>query len=72
MFLRLPFGFELDVQQLALILNTVLLIAVLVTVELAYAEATTEKRRELRYFLPIILVISGILVYAVATQSGSA
>ncbi|HYH75823.1 MAG TPA: hypothetical protein VD735_07755 [Candidatus Saccharimonadales bacterium] len=72
MFLRLPFDLDVDIQQLALVLNTALLIGVLIVVELVYAEASREKRRDLRLFLPLLLVIIGVMVYAVYKQTGSA
>jgi hypothetical protein len=49
-------------------LNTVLLIAALVVVELVYSEAPPVKRRELRYFYPLFIVLSGLLIYAVYVQ----
>jgi hypothetical protein len=62
MFLSLPLG--LSVQHLVLVLNTVLLIGLLVVVELAYAGVPMERRRHLYYFLPIMIVIVGMVVYA--------
>lgn len=72
MFLRLPFGFDASVQHVVLILNTVILVASLIIVELVYSEAPKEKRRHLLYFLPLFLVLGGILVYAAYTQLGNA
>lgn len=68
MFAHFPFHFPVDLQQTILILNTVLLIAALVVTEIVYAEAPVQKRRELRLFLPLFVVIAGLLVYAVYLQ----
>jgi hypothetical protein len=68
MFLGLPFDHADVLQKTALILNTVVLIAALVTAELIYSEAPTDKRRDLRYFLPIIIVFAGLLLFALYKQ----
>lgn len=70
MFLRLPFEFSDSVQQAALIVNTVLLISALIVVELVYSETPREQRVHLRLFLPLVIVLVGLLVYAVFKQVG--
>ena len=70
MFLKFPFEFSLPVQQAALIVNTVLLICALVVVELVYSETPKEQRTHLRYFLPLFLVLIGLLLLAVYKQIG--
>lgn len=68
MFLRLPFEFSESLQQTALIVNTVILIVALVVVELLYSENTTDRRQQLKYFLPLFLVLLGLLLFAVYKQ----
>lgn len=51
-------------RSLALLLNTVILITMLIVVELVYSERPAEDRRHLRYFYPLLLVLTGLLVYA--------
>lgn len=70
MFLKLPFEFNGSVQKAALIVNTVLLIGSLIVVELLYAETPREQRKHLLYFLPLFLVLVGLLLYAVYKQIG--
>jgi hypothetical protein len=72
MFLKLPFILTHNLQQTALVLNTVLLIAALVVFELVYSEQPKEKRNELKYFGPIIVVLVGLLIYAAYKQTGNA
>lgn len=68
MFLKLPFEFSDNVQQAALIVNTVLLIGALIVVELVYSETPKEQRQHLKHFLPLFLVLAGLLLYAVFKQ----
>lgn len=68
MFLGLPFDNAEALQKITLILNTVILIAVLVVAELIYADAGPKKRRQLRYFYPIIVVLAGLLIFAFYKQ----
>ncbi len=70
MFVHFPFHFMSDLRQTVLVLNTLLLIGALIAVELVYSEASTQKRQELRYFFPLFLVLSGLLIYAVYAQRG--
>ena len=72
MFLQLPFQIDVHLQQTVLVLNTVLLVAALVVVELVYSERPREQRRHLRYFYPLFLVLAGLLMYAAYKQTGSA
>jgi uncharacterized membrane protein YhhN len=53
-----------------LLINTVILIAALVVVELVYSETTREKRQQLKFFYPLFLVLLGLLVYAAYKQVG--
>jgi uncharacterized membrane protein SirB2 len=69
-FLRLPFHFVTNLQQTVLLINTVILIAALVVVELVYSETTREKRQQLKFFYPLFLVLLGLLVYAAYKQVG--
>jgi hypothetical protein len=70
MFLRFPFQFSYRLQDIALVLNTVLLVGVLIVAELAYSEAPKETRKYLRYFYPLVLVLVGILIFAAFKQIG--
>jgi uncharacterized membrane protein len=69
-FLKLPFEFNSSVQKTALIVNTVLLILALIVVELVYAETPREQRRHLLYFMPLFLVLIGLLLFAIYKQVG--
>lgn len=70
MFFGLPVESHSSLQHLVLILNTVVLIGILVAVELVYSEKPEKKRRQLRYFYPLVIVLAGLLLYAVYTQLG--
>lgn len=70
MFFGIRLDTDIDLQHLVLTLNTVLLIAILIVVELLYAEAPKNKRRHLRLFFPLIAVLGGLLIYAVYKQMG--
>ena len=70
MFLQLPFNFANNLQQIVLILNTIVFIITLVIMELVYSEAPIEKRKHLKYFLPLFLVLSALLIYAAYKQVG--
>lgn len=72
MFLRLPFHFVTNLQQTVLLINTVLLIAALIVVELVYSEAPKDKRAHLKYFYPLFMVLVGLLIYAAYKQVGKA
>jgi hypothetical protein len=71
-FLRLPFGVSPNVQQTILLVNTIILIAALIVAELAYSETTPRKRRHLKYFYPLFIVLVGLLIYAGYKQVGKA
>lgn len=62
MFLRLPFGYTANVQQTVLLVNTIILIAALIVAELEYSETSPEKRRHLKYFYPLFIVLVGLLI----------
>ena len=68
MFLNLPVVVTQNIRELALLLNTVVLICILVVVELAYSERPKEQRRHLRLFFPLCLVLIGLLAYAAYLQ----
>lgn len=70
MFLRLPFALNANVQRTVLLLNTVILIAALIVVELVYSEVPKEKREHLKYFYPLFLILVGLLIYAGYKQVG--
>jgi len=70
-FLQLPNTVSANVQNLALITNTVLLIAFIVIAELAFTEIPLEKRTRLRYIFPLIGVLIGLLLFAAHLQGRS-
>jgi hypothetical protein len=70
-FLQLPFHFGTNLQQAVLVINTVLFIAALLVIELVYSETPKEKRQHLKYFLPLLLILVGLLVYAAYKQVGN-
>jgi len=67
-FFHFPLQAMSNLRQTVLLINTVLLIAALIVVELVYSEAVPKKRRELRYFYPLFIVLSGLLIYAIYVQ----
>jgi hypothetical protein len=67
-FLRLPFEFSPALQQTALVVNTIILIVALVVAELTYSEVSPERRQQLRHFLPLFIVLGGLLLYAIFKQ----
>ncbi len=56
------------VQRIALIINTVLLISLLITIELIFADQPKEKRRPLYLLAPLILLLVGLLIFAAYKQ----
>lgn len=70
MFLRLGFSFVNNLQHTVLLVNTVILIGALIVAELAYSETPPAKRRHLKYFYPLFLVLVGLLIYAAYRQVG--
>jgi hypothetical protein len=70
MFFIFPVQLIPSLRQVVFLINTVLLIAALITVELVYSEVPKEKRRQLISFFPLFLVLSGLLIYAVHAQKG--
>lgn len=70
MFLKLPFQLVTNLQETVLVINTVLLIASLIIVELIYSEKPKEQRAHLKLFLPLFLVLVGLLIYAAFKQIG--
>lgn len=71
MFFAFPIYVVEHVRQLSLLLNTIVLIAALVVVELVYAERPKSDRVHLRYFYPLLLVLTGLLIYAAYLQGSS-
>jgi hypothetical protein len=69
-FLELPFRFATNLQQVVLVINTVLLIVALIVMELVYSEMPKEKRQHLKYFFPLFLILIGLLIYAAYKQVG--
>lgn len=68
MFFHFPLPTIISLRQTVLLLNTVLLIAALIVVELVYSETEPKKRKELRYFYPFFFVLTSLLVYAIYIQ----
>ena len=66
--MQLPFHAASYLQQLALTLNTVILIIALIVAELVYADLPKEKRAHLRQFYPLLVVLLGLLVFAIYKQ----
>jgi hypothetical protein len=71
MFLQLPFLASSNLQHIVLVLNTVILIVALVVAEVVYSETPRAKRKHLVYFLPMFVVLVGILIYAAYKQTGN-
>jgi hypothetical protein len=71
-YLQLPFHFSTNLQQIVLVINTVLLIAALILMELVYSESPKDKRQHLKYFFPLFLILIGLLIYAAYRQVGKA
>lgn len=72
MFLQLPFNLSDNLQQTALVINTVILIIALIVVELVYSETPKSQRQHLKYFYPLFLVMVGLLIFAAIQQTGKA
>jgi len=71
MFLKLPFeALVANLQQTAFIINTILLITALIVVELVFSEQPEGKRRQLKYFYPLFMIMAGIFIYAAVKQVG--
>lgn len=68
MFFQLPFHAAANLQRTVLTLNTVILIIALIVAELAYAEKPKSKKKHLKQFYPLLVVLSGLLVYAIFKQ----
>ena len=70
MLIQFPSLFTNNLQQLALTLNTVLIIAALVAMELTYAESDPNIRQRPTYLYPIFAVLGALLIGAVYLQIG--
>lgn len=70
MFFNFPVHVTENTRELALLLNTIVLIAALVIVELVYSERPKEDRRHLRLFFPLLVVLTTLLAYATYLQGG--
>ncbi len=57
-----------EVQRIALIINTVLLISLLIAIELIYSDQPKAKKRPLYLFAPLVLVLVGLLIFAAYKQ----
>jgi hypothetical protein len=68
MFFNFPVVVTPGIRQLALILNTVVLIAALIIVELVYSEEPRDKRQHLRLYYPLFIVLGALLIYAAYVQ----
>ena len=71
MFLSAPFTYLPQLQQTVLVINTVLLLAALIVIELVYSETSRSKRKHLKYFAPLLLVLVGLLIFAAYKQVGN-
>lgn len=72
MLLQIPFQFDAQVQNVVLVLNTALLAVLLIFLEIFFSGAGKKAREQLVYFYPIVVVLAGILVYAMYVQLGHA
>ncbi|PLS81300.1 hypothetical protein CYG49_02520 [Candidatus Saccharibacteria bacterium] len=72
MFLDVPFSSSSELQNVVLILNTVLLIIVLIVIELFYSETPKDKKTHLKLFFPFIAVFVGLFIVAVLKQVSGA
>lgn len=68
MFFTFPIVVSVHMRQLALLVNTGLLIAALIIIELVYSERPKEQRVHLRYFYPLCVILGALLVYAAWLQ----
>lgn len=68
MFLQVPFEFQPELQHIALIINTLLLIGALILLEFMYDNAPKVRRQHVRLLLPFLAILIGILLYAVYRQ----
>lgn len=68
MFFLFPLQHRSDLRQSVFLLNTVLLILALIAVELIYSETPKAKREQLKFFLPLFLVLVGLLIYGAYFQ----
>lgn len=62
--------FDPDLQSLVLLLNTMLLIAALITLELVYTDAPKTKKASRRLYYPFIFIMIGLLFVAGYQQLG--
>ncbi|TAH33737.1 hypothetical protein EYC59_04395 [Candidatus Saccharibacteria bacterium] len=68
MFFTFPVEVTPAIRDLALLLNTVVLIGMLIVVELVYSERPREDRRHLKLFFPLCVVLVALLAYAAYLQ----
>lgn len=64
MFITVPSFSNLELQSAALILNTITLIIILITSEIAYSEASKTQRARLRLVYPFICICVGLVFFA--------
>jgi len=72
MFYTFPILVSPHIRQIALLLNTGVLIVTLIVIELVYSERPKEQRVHLRYFYPLCVILSILLLYAAYLQGTKA
>lgn len=68
MFLQFPDISATNIQEVALIANTVLLILFIVAAEFGIAELPPEKRKNLRFIQPFVAVFALLFIFAAFSQ----
>jgi heme/copper-type cytochrome/quinol oxidase subunit 3 len=71
MFLGGLFDNPETLQKTTLVLNTVVLICALLVFEFAYARVPKSKKKQLRYFYPILIVLGVLLAVAIYKQGAA-
>jgi hypothetical protein len=71
MFLGGLFDNPETLQKTTLVLNTVVLICALLVFEFVYARAPKSKKKQLRYFYPIVVVLFVLLAVAIYKQGAA-
>jgi uncharacterized membrane protein len=70
-FLGAPFDNPQNLQKITLILNTVILIGALLAVEFIYSGASKKKKKQMRLFYPLAIVLAGLLAFAIYKQGAA-
>jgi hypothetical protein len=68
MFLGISFDNPEVLQNITLVLNTLVLISALLAIELLHGDKPKEKKKQLRLFYPLAIVLMALLAYAVYQQ----